>query len=715
MSNDNAQQEQKKRFKYFQSRIAEIKNSLPPPLPRSTFHPDYALLVYKKGVIQELELILSKSDADKIAKLKVFFQKNATRIRGSAADYTNPGNIVNLLLFEIAEYISELTHEPALKILLPDLHSTYESPFVLDLTSWALVPKPAPKAPSFFWQAMSWVKSFVTNDHIESSSTIVTIPDPFTLPLARVFASHRFIKMDGHLHLAPVNLTLLSALNETGSNPIVNPYWNSADIESFESEGSISPEEIKDFANHSPCTERFYEAWAAYDQLLNQESGSLFEVLMRFCQTLKYNGAHGGIGQQLDAASGGYDAIIKFHAYYQRLPQNKIPSLVKKQIEYLFALSENPEKNKKATEQIETCIATHSEKLLDITHKNKNALQQIYPIGEKQKSAVDEARQKFTSCREVLRANITSNFNHGNQFTDVTPTLLSGLGVLQIRNKNDLNIFLNRSSGSVKNFFKENPELISQIADCITSPTEFWMLFPKYSAEHWELLLNNTRFTTSLITRNILALDTLPRDWGKLNLEKSRLWLFIKTFFTQQPFLGIRSREDLQQLLMLLNITPAFGAEASKKILNNYTAKIQDILKIYRALHAGTTRIFKRKPITFDGLEGLELINKLTVEAKTSWMLRKAIEISGSVSEIDTDKSQPLRSTQTLSAVYRAAYQNSNFFRNSKIYKKSSIFSFFFKNEAKQEHIFSEPIPAECFSQAEEGTRRYKIWHALGV
>ncbi|STX88246.1 hypothetical protein [Legionella feeleii] len=219
----------------------------------------------------------------------------------------------------------------------------------------------------------------------------------------------------------------------------------------------LSPEDYEQLSNHSLYTKALIEAKAQYELSL-KEQGSLLYHLRELSSKLYFNSVD-AIGQEKNAGSGTYDAIIQFNDYYTKLDeeaQKKIPSEVKKEIDLLLSLSSDSTKNINATENIETCIATRRKLLVHAMGPVEQVLSEIGLTEETAKTLTAEKKAQFISCQNELKKAIEEKKYQGIDKRGLTLELVKTLNVdIAISSAADLQEIVKLSHSELDSLFKE--------------------------------------------------------------------------------------------------------------------------------------------------------------------------------------------------------------------------------------------------------------------
>ncbi len=146
--------------------------------------------------------------------------------------------------------------------------------------------------------------------------------------------------------LIPVK-QLTTLKSDTVVQPRENPYFDV--FEHDKSQVFISTTEMQRLYAHAPETHKLHDALQALQQAQKQEN-TLLGNLNQLIASFRYNSID-GIGSEVNAGVGGYQAILNFRDFYNRLgeKQSQIPEDVASLITRLFDVTFDSAKNRQAT------------------------------------------------------------------------------------------------------------------------------------------------------------------------------------------------------------------------------------------------------------------------------------------------------------------------------------------------------------------------------
>ena len=368
---------------------------------------------YGKQVLNKLELIFNQTKKDEalVEFLQVYLAENWALVHNTALGYTSlPEDKITLLLCDIAEHIAAQKGLTSAEVLMPGL--AYES-----------------------------------------------IRDGYgdlTGDIKPVLRTH--IIGDGCQYMLPVKLITELNLSPTPAQ-LANPYY---DYERHTDEQAyVRPEEYKRLVAHSQLTQAVADAKQAYE-LLAGDTSNLLGQLTQLCRQLGINMV-GNLGEEENAGSGSYPAIIAFMEYYHSLDaaqKDTIPPTIKQEIEKLYTLVTDKTKNINATENLETCIATRRASLIGAMSDHDEALSQISLSASKRASLTLESRTKFESAKhELIEALGSDAYTEGHDSLAMNMSLLEKLNMpLRITSLGDLSILQELMPDEIKSVCA-NPNL----------------------------------------------------------------------------------------------------------------------------------------------------------------------------------------------------------------------------------------------------------------
>ena len=204
------------------------------------------------------------------------------------------------------------------------------------------------------------------------------------------------------LSLLPVKLM---SSNDFLDNKIINPY----DVN--DNPMNFMEYECSRLISHSSLTQAIATLKHEYE-LIAHDTSNLLGQLKQLCRQLSLNDAHGGLGEQDNAASGAYPAIIYFMEYYAKIDESQkvnIPPALTQEINLLFELITDHTKNSNAVSNLETCIGTRKEHLITAMQNHEQLLSEISISGENKLSCLSRARADLSSAQLSLEKAITSD------------------------------------------------------------------------------------------------------------------------------------------------------------------------------------------------------------------------------------------------------------------------------------------------------------------
>jgi hypothetical protein len=239
-------------------------------------------------------------------------------------------------------------------------------------------------------------------------------PDLDSLNLFTVCQTH--ILSDDQRYLLPAKL-LSKTLQDN------NPYYDA-----FEEIGNIkiTQDEWHRIEKHSEHTLNYHARQREVKNLLSR-SNNLWNKLTRFCEQLRLNDYQVRGGHQ-DAGLGAYPAIIEFYGYYRQLSdleKNTIPLSLRDELQILFDLSTNAQRNYNATEVFETCIHLRRNAINTAMQPHRALLETIGVNGEQANRQIRDAEAIMATSKARVEAPDYSGCDH----LGFNAELLNALGV----------------------------------------------------------------------------------------------------------------------------------------------------------------------------------------------------------------------------------------------------------------------------------------------
>jgi hypothetical protein len=340
------------------------------------------LIKHKATNLTALDAVLQKflqrsipQERALIEELKQYLEGIWTKINGTFLSYTalphDPFTLIHVnLAITIATRtnVTLQTHVSSLKLLIPTLKTTTHflegypdlAPYQDDKEQWIL-----PDVDIFQ----------VLATHIQSDKGEYLIP---VRHFVQAFPNGKEEKKDENESID----TRKSLLKR-------NPYSDMDDVTSFE----LTPNEIERLQYYSRHTEELTHAESHLAELANNNA-SFLGHLNRFLDVL-YLSSNANQGKEEDAGFVAYSNIIHFNEYYKnslsKEERAKIPEELRNAIEKLLVLSSNPDKNKEAVKQVETCTYTRR---WDIYRKKEKYDALLATIGVQARDQVDALLKK---------------------------------------------------------------------------------------------------------------------------------------------------------------------------------------------------------------------------------------------------------------------------------------------------------------------------------
>lgn len=206
-----------------------------------------------------------------------------------------------------------------------------------------------------------------------------------------------------------------------------NPYYNYK--KHTPNQVTLCSSEYERLIRHSLFTVEYEELRNHYESFF-KDTYNLLGRLYELCQKLRFNSID-GVGEELDAASGAYAAILDFAHYYSSLQDEieKIPEAVHKEIKILLVLSSDPEKNTEATENIATCIASRRNALENVMKGHEAILASIALDGLHKQNLIEYVQKDLEKAEEIFRQSFANNTYTGTDYLACRLETIQHLGI----------------------------------------------------------------------------------------------------------------------------------------------------------------------------------------------------------------------------------------------------------------------------------------------
>ncbi|AWN75636.1 ankyrin repeat domain-containing protein [Legionella anisa] len=215
----------------------------------------------------------------------------------------------------------------------------------------------------------------------------------------------------------------------------------------------ISSEEMYRLAAHSPESRALDETRKSLERLKSDKS-NLLGHLTELIRQLRLNDASEGTGNEENAGTGAYPAIIRFSEYYQTLGKEekaKIPDDLRNEIDLLLSLSSDSSQNMDATENLATCIATRRTNLEPLKEKYVALLSTIACSEQTMANLIQEKEQEVKQAEHILRKSLEENKYQGLDALPITKALLERLNIqVTIKSLADLRAIMTLSPEEIK-------------------------------------------------------------------------------------------------------------------------------------------------------------------------------------------------------------------------------------------------------------------------
>ncbi len=526
--------------------------------------------------------------------LKTFLADYWHHYKKSPLSYTCiPNHPLTHLCINIAAFIAESTAENPLSLLMPGLNLIPQDEEQLDFPNLNRVPE----------DAVAWLK--------------ITI------------ATH--IISDDAMHLVPIKILKTLSTDQKSHQELKMPY----EFERAEAVYYLSAQAYLRLANHSDYARAVTNAKKQID-IMDQED-NLLSQLRHLIKLLGYYSAHGGIGEQTDAAGAAYNAIIVFHEYYNKLSKEQhamIPEELRTEIELLLDLSSQAEKNTDATRQLETCIGTRRERLVLFMTPCEKILSQISLSPEEQGTLTIDAMNAFNDAKTALTHALDDHQYHlaNEKIQDnlnLTVDLLNKFEIeLAFYSTDDLALFASISPEEITLLLKNQETKANIIRYFISHPDnrmrtdQLFILFVYLTPERIIAFLKE--MTTDLVRNKVLCstkqlifllASSLPEKCEAICIGLSEIMHLcipdLHTFSVMSSYLDqaqllkvyaalenylptlLKTQKDLQ---MFLNLTPN---EKLDTALSKLKKPIMDLMTSVKEIKSTLRCVFDEKAVKF--------------------------------------------------------------------------------------------------------------------
>lgn len=397
------------------------------------------LIMHGRNVLKRLKALLESNSLKPtlISDLKSVLLENWNFIKGGVLCYTTlPEDPLTLFLCDVVQFLVESTPvisaaaaavqaEPlnAIKILMPDICTESIDDEIASL-------EPFQDETTLEWR------------HVD---------------LRQILKTH-VLSQDG-LSLLPLNILARVSLDEPNQQ-IINPYY---DYKQPKMLPYLGEEEKERLFEHSVFSRAIFDAQKSYGIYLSDQS-NLLSHLRQLCSHLAFNSVHES-GTETVAGQGAYGAIIAFNTYYQAIDKEreKIPVVIRTEIEKLLKVTSDPSANIVATQNTETCVVRRRQSLLSAIVGHEKELSEIALVGESKASQILQARAQFELAKQALSAALTSKQVGGIDKLPIQVAMLDKLGIdFTVSSANDLQCLQRLSPRELENVFSKIPALKNQ-------------------------------------------------------------------------------------------------------------------------------------------------------------------------------------------------------------------------------------------------------------
>ncbi len=458
---------------------------------------DKALLAYSLSLSS---IIIAAIDSPSpVAQLLGILSVNWSLVNGTALSPTSiPNAAITHLLCYVAENLAdEININRAIVNEINKKHPEYQ---VFPIAAIELL--------------MPTIKGSI-RPNVPDEATTCRYPNLSDTPLVDTIRTH-ILGREGRF-LLPVKL--LTNLDPSQDFPLRNPYVPDPNADETTTEFDVSlyyvnDEERARLIQHSTLTQAIDDAHQQYVLIANDQS-TLLGQLRQLCKKLAINDAHGGEGSQQDAGTGAYAPILNFMNYYQEglddAARAIIPVRLKSEIKTLLEVASDPTKNIDATQNLQTCIGTRGERILEAMAGHEILLNSI-GVGELQREEfLVKTKSYLEQTREELTHALLSNaYEGGHDKLGLTCRLLESLQLtFTVSSVQDLEILKALNAPEMTELLRD-PQLCTQVIHEMGSLENLVIFIMELSLE------KIAAFFSVINQEQILKFICSPKDLGSL-------------------------------------------------------------------------------------------------------------------------------------------------------------------------------------------------------
>lgn len=604
---------------------------------------------YTKKVNDELTTLLSLNSTEKslVEALKCYLQQNHERVKGSALDYTAlPLHPTTLLLAEIAEKVSRALCNPVLsplELLYPGFSFESSNENYPQLTTETLEPLSRDEQ-----QELSRLIRLNTDLSLSElqklECKIQTLSKAIPINEKELQTTQALLDKLRHNKIVYRNLNeryqqVIEAKKKVaasthilqGENGLIPKYSTANILRShvLSNEGQslipvfeltkkhgyrvystkpvvIDEEERHRLEHYSINTNLYAYTFRQYEALRADKSHFLGHLII-LKDKLKFNDAHGGIGQNDKAGEGAYIAISNFKAYYDGLSdhvKNQVPYKVRNEILRLFHLGST-----ERTEADETCIGLIREKLEPIINSHQIELAKITNSQEEIANTLERLAHQLNEMRTSPENFYAQENDDGDKLPLKTEFLQLFDLTIDLNSKRDFDEVMAMSPDDIQ-VFAQNEEVKKGMASHFKSKAELLTFLQEHSIEKIKTYLNVTKTQQS----SYPAIRT-TNEWIELLIQLHPEKMII--FLQQYGFMQI-----LELSSGLSTLLKVFSPEQQKQIVHSIIEMALEIIQngshfatVFRILSAHQKKAF------FDEMKQ-KLPNLIKDPFDICWVLR---------------------------------------------------------------------------------------------
>lgn len=439
-------------------------------LPVSKTLRERTLTAYHARVLSNLKQASNELSEE---KLKQFLAQNWKIIQRTGLSYTAiPDDEVTLLLCEVAEWLRS-PEQGALNLLMPTVHTECLNDDYPHLGSY--------RNEKGYLQVASVSLADVLKTHVLGQGGAYLIPIKYLTALKRNVERIPNLYYDYQRHQASMVY--------------------------------LSSDEQEKLFQHSSLTLALKQELLTYEDYLNKDESFLKHV-SRLRRNLFINSVN-GIGQEANAGSFAYAAIIEFNEYYQHVSEEQrknIPQALQDELALLLELAADPTKNVNKWGEVsgETCLAIRSASLKSLIEKHELLLSTLVCDENTQVQLLQTTKDNIQKGQEIIQRQLQQGAYVGQEKLGLTPELLRLLNLqCSISDGRDLHDFMMLDTDEISRFLDAEPGLWWSILDQFPTINELCIFCIENKPEKIEVLFSKIAILLQMRffgVKNLIAL-----------------------------------------------------------------------------------------------------------------------------------------------------------------------------------------------------------------